>query len=304
MTDDPMTWEGLCPLGPSCPFPNDPDWHIPHCGHGLVGEHHHWPKRSRGGKRIVAFLCHKCHKMADEGPGGNAIKEFPDGTERYLLWDGHGKMLVERVIGRWKEEAAEVVGDEPAGVAAAMEVAGVGPPATTVSTHTNLYPETLPGIAGILELLHMKAHPTGLTFGDEQTEEEWAFGGKFLGFLGSWLPWAVGDWLKQGQWKWGEKYAQAASETGLKEERLQQYQWVAEHVENRTRCTDLSWSHHREVADLDAGQQAEWLTRARDEGMTANDLRLAIKGGEPEPRLYECPNCHHEGPLADFRRER
>ena len=66
----------------------------------------------------------------------------------------------------------------------------------------------------------------------------------------------------------------------------------------------MSWSHHREVADLDAGQQAEWLARARDEGLAANELRLAIKGGEPEVRMYECPNCQHEGPLADFRREK
>jgi len=270
MTDETMIWEGLCPLGDDCPHSSDPDWHVPHCQHGLAGEHHHWPKRSKGGKRIVAFLCHDCHRKADEGPYGNAVREFPDGTERYVLWDVEGKVLVERVIGRWK--------DDPAGVATAMEVAGVGSPAITVASHTNVHPESLPGITEIFRLLHMKPHPTGLTFADEQTEEEWALGGKFLGFLGSWLPWAVGDWLKQGQWRWGEKYAQAASETGFKEERLVQYQWVASHVDNRTRCTDLSWSHHREVADLDAGKQAEWLTRARDEGMTANELRLAIRG--------------------------
>lgn len=272
MADEPMTWEGLCPLGDECPFPSDPDFHEPHCGHGLEGHHHHWPKRSKGGKRIVTFLCPDCHRKADEGIYINAIQQRDDGTEDYILSNPkNGRIIVDRAIGRWKDE-------EPAGVAATMEVAGAEPPAVTADAHTNAPPSSLLSIGDIFKALHMQPHPTGLTFADEQTEKEWALGGRFLGFLGKWLPWAVGDWLKQGQWRWGEKYAQAASETGLKEERLQQYQWVAEHVENCTRCTDLSWSHHREVADLPADKQGEWLQRARDEGMTANELRLAIQG--------------------------
>ena len=85
-----------------CPAPKDPDWHKPHCGHGLEGHHHHVPKRSQGGKRIVAFLCPKCHEEVDNGISlGNQIWKDKDGKEHYLLYDmakGPNEPIVDRVL--------------------------------------------------------------------------------------------------------------------------------------------------------------------------------------------------------------
>ena len=88
----------LCAVA-GCPWPNDPDIHVPWCGHGLAYEHHHWPKRSQGGKNIVAILCPRCHARTDTDLG-NCVKDYPDGTRHYLLWQvTPRKDLVDRVIG-------------------------------------------------------------------------------------------------------------------------------------------------------------------------------------------------------------
>lgn len=92
-----------------CPAPKNPEWHEPWCGHGLEGHHHHVPKRSQGGKRIVAFLCVNCHNEVDNGISlGNMVWEDKDGKKRYLLWNvaiGIGHPLIDRVIEAGKGEA-------------------------------------------------------------------------------------------------------------------------------------------------------------------------------------------------------
>lgn len=80
-----------------CPFPNSATWHVPHCGHGLGGQHHHWPKRSQGGKEIVAFLCPDCHFKVDNWLWKDAVVET-DGRRLYRLWDEHGKLVLERPV--------------------------------------------------------------------------------------------------------------------------------------------------------------------------------------------------------------
>jgi len=81
-----------------CPAPNDPDFHVPLCGHGLAYSHHHWPKRSLGGHEIIACLCEDCHRKADEHVYRNAIVEV-DGARVYRLWNDKGELIAERTLG-------------------------------------------------------------------------------------------------------------------------------------------------------------------------------------------------------------
>ena len=116
--------EPLCRVR-GCPAPSNPDWHVPWCGHGLEGHHHHVPKRSQGGKRIVAFLCPACHMEVDSGyKYGNAVVPGKDGYV-YILWDvakGVENLLIERKLGdgddipKTREETAEMHGGEAASV--------------------------------------------------------------------------------------------------------------------------------------------------------------------------------------------
>src|SRR3990167_10232734 len=82
-----------------CPAPSDPDFHIPICGHGLEGHHHHVTKRSQGGKKgPQVFICPSCHHEIDNGLWGNAVLDLADGTKLYRVWGLHNTTILERVL--------------------------------------------------------------------------------------------------------------------------------------------------------------------------------------------------------------
>lgn len=117
----------------------------------------------------------------------------------------------------------------------------------------------------------------------ELTFEEWEQAGQMLQSIGRAWQWWVGDWLNYGEARYGEKYAQAIDLTGLGYDAVANAAWVAAAVEPSTRVETLSWTHHRLVAQLDPLAQREWLTRARDEGMSTRELRTAIDQDDPQP---------------------
>lgn len=140
MTAPAVSRTALCTVK-GCPFPNDPDFHVPHCGHGLAGMHQHVPKKGMAAgrkSRIVAFLCPDCTHEVDNGATmGNAILKFPDGSELYRLWRVKDNSTVcERQITPPKESharQADIPEDEDAareqakaGAANALEVGEVG----------------------------------------------------------------------------------------------------------------------------------------------------------------------------------
>ncbi|KKL47884.1 hypothetical protein LCGC14_2331060 [marine sediment metagenome] len=89
-----------------CPF--TPDQHdewmelcsrAPEHGHRHdQPSHQHWPKRSQGGKEIVAVLCWPFHDRVDNGDFGNDVKEVPGRGRVYFAWDIHGNTLIEREV--------------------------------------------------------------------------------------------------------------------------------------------------------------------------------------------------------------
>lgn len=89
-----------------CPWPLDEDIHRPWClsipgvQHAPDAGHQHWPKRSQGGREIVAILCNWCHDRIDNGTSwGNAVAALPNGERWYQVWDLHGEILFEKQIG-------------------------------------------------------------------------------------------------------------------------------------------------------------------------------------------------------------
>jgi len=110
---------------PGCPWPSDPDMHIPWCqaikGHRCFGgpTHQHWPKKGMGGhnpdSKIVACLCAGMHDAVDNGVKyGNAVIVDGEGRKVYRLWEvtiePPGKTLIERVI-EPAQEPNKVAGD-------------------------------------------------------------------------------------------------------------------------------------------------------------------------------------------------
>jgi hypothetical protein len=87
--------------------------------------------------------------------------------------------------------------------------------------------------------------------------------------------------------------------------------YVASRFSELSRRRDnLSFSHHAELATLQAVEQDEWLERAELQGLSVSALRTVLRrerlgrggagdadpAGEPEPadEHIVCPNCGHE----------
>ena len=110
--------------------------------------------------------------------------------------------------------------------------------------------------------------------------------------------WWIGDWLNAGEQRYGEMYAQAASETNIPEDRLMILKHVALRVDPITRRKELSWSHHREVAKLEKDEQAYWLNEAIKNGWSVRELKEALRkkgrrnaNKDVEEPISKCPLC-------------
>jgi hypothetical protein len=132
---------------------------------------------------------------------------------------------------------------------------------------------------------------------------EWVEQGHRIGMMGRSAGWWIGDWLRYGNAKYGEKYARAMKITGYDAQTLMNMVWVSSRVEISRRRENLSWSHHAEAAPLDLLTQERLLNHAEAERLSVRDLREVIRverranqSGEPEskgsePDLLVCPQC-------------
>jgi hypothetical protein len=138
----------------------------------------------------------------------------------------------------------------------------------------------------------------------------WIAQGRRLGSIGRCSQWWVGDWLRYGSTRWGEKYAEAAKITGYDPKSLRNIAYIASRYELSRRRDNLSWSHHAELAMLDPAEQDEWLDRASQDRLSVSDLRMELRShdrgskhrtddnstGEAAASVT-CPNCGHAIPL-------
>lgn len=118
---------------------------------------------------------------------------------------------------------------------------------------------------------------TGLALPEDLTFDEWLDAGKQLQAAERSLMWWIGDWLRYGEQKWGEKYAQAIESTGKGYQALRNAKWVAEqYADLSTRVDKLSWSHHREAAALPEPERSRILHLADDNGWSARELKQRV----------------------------
>lgn len=316
---EPTIHVPLCTVE-GCPWPSDPDIHVPWCGHGLAYEHHHWPKRShhhwpkrsQGGTEIAAILCPRCHGRTDTDLG-DCIKEYPDHSRHYLLWQVKDKkVLVDRVIGNSLSDhppgitetpiVMRIVGEEKVDIGAVFlaenspAVAQDWP--VTVEPHGHLKGKALPApdddelewvVGDAVVRYERRALVIEGPLSWERYEELCATLETMEEAVGFW----IGDLIIRGEQEFGERCYQPWTAKGYKAERLRQYAWVAQQVPAVTRLT-LSWTHHRAVAALPAGEQVEWLAKAEAEGMSSRQLRECV-AVQREPggcqHTWKCEIC-------------
>ena len=263
----------LCSVS-GCPAPSDPDWHIPWCGHGLAGEHHHVPKRSQGGKEIVAFLCPTCHFEVD-----NATRYKNEVIERerrrfYRLWEPAKDHHEESWALIWRQL------DDRTPVTARSPDADI----RRVDTSLVRYLQEGPG-------LDQDADDAGglREYGDDLPELDrlcrrgmaLLYGAYRLKGLEDNWRWEMGDWMIDCESLMGEEAYQYFVPF-RRDSAMRQYLWVAQSVIPGNR-TELSWSHNRAVAHLPPQGQAEWLSSAKAEGLTSAELAGLLRpSGERE----------------------
>ncbi len=298
-----LTRVPLCTVD-GCPAPSDESWH--HCflcGKAEV-QHHHLPKKGMGGhnpkSKIVAALCQKHHDQTDTVLG-NCVKDYPDGTRHYLLWQIQPyKLLVERAIG----EAGETT-KHPSGNAVVKDVAVLA----RLSDHPQVTPNAV-AFRGSAVLVSPLGEGMGTDSGPPSTLSATGVVGPDVSYeegrliLRDGLPferfqeiiasleymqrnlnWLIGDAALYGERTYGEESYQAFSgfeRMGFGLERIKQCAWVAEKFSPVTRVISLSWSVHRIAAALPEPERAELLERAEREKMTVLEVREAIREPKPE----------------------
>lgn len=136
--------------------------------------------------------------------------------------------------------------------------------------------------------------PAGLEY------KEWSVIGPRLVRIREFTNFAIGDWLCYGEGKYGEMFAQAASETGIPEDRLTILKYVSMHVAPARRIDRPNfWSHHREVASLEPGKQTWWLEKSAENNWTVRELKEALKKKprktDEKSNINKCVRCYeHE----------
>jgi signal transduction histidine kinase len=111
----------------------------------------------------------------------------------------------------------------------------------------------------------------------ELATTDWLRQGRWLGSLGRAVGWWIGDWLRYGNARYGERYTAAARITGYDQQTLMNMVYVASRVEVARRREALSFSHHAEVAALPAAEQERWLEFAEREGLSVRSLREMVR---------------------------
>jgi hypothetical protein len=145
----------------------------------------------------------------------------------------------------------------------------------------------------------------------ELGQSEWLATGRRLGAIGRCSQWWIGDWIRYGTARWGEKYAEAARVTGYDVASLRNMAWVASQFDSSLRSDKLTWSHHVLLAPLEVEEQARWLEHAQEKRLSVADLRLelrVVRDGKAKPvgakalaatssgdvAAAVCPHCGHE----------
>ncbi len=142
----------------------------------------------------------------------------------------------------------------------------------------------------------------------------WLAAGVSLAEFGRVNNWWVGDWIRYGNARWGEKYVEVARITGLDGKTLRNIAYVASRFDLSRRRDNLTWTHHAEVAAIPPERQEEWLDRALTLGLSVGDLRVELRSAQRALRAtgdapdgedatvgtetVTCPKCGGSIPLA------
>lgn len=135
---------------------------------------------------------------------------------------------------------------------------------------------------------HFEITPTGLIVHGKPSFDLCEQLGGILRTLEKGIQFAIGDYCRYVEGRFGERASQLIDATGWAYETVRSYTWTAEKVSPDVRRLDtLSFTHHQAVARLNPREQKKWLAEASagDEGKPWSVARLkqAIKADADPP---------------------
>lgn len=95
--------------------------------------------------------------------------------------------------------------------------------------------------------------------------------------IGRSAGWWIGDWLRYGNSKFGERYVRASRITGYDTQTLMNMVYVASTYDVAQRRPNLSFSHHAELAALPAAERDRWLDLAEANRLSVRCLREELR---------------------------
>lgn len=112
--------------------------------------------------------------------------------------------------------------------------------------------------------------------------DRWLEIGEVLQQMERSVQWWLGDWWNYGERHYGEMASQAAKDhvqdaTGYTYQTVRRAGYTAERIEPERRRSNLSFSHHAEVAARPPEQQDRLLEQAVEQGWTRYELRDAVR---------------------------
>jgi hypothetical protein len=154
--------------------------------------------------------------------------------------------------------------------------------------------------------LRRDTSPVGWVAEPDMEKRVWVMHGRRIARMDSATNWWIGDWMRYGTARYGEKYEVAATITGYESKTLMNMAFVSSRFAVQRRRAHISWSHHAELAGLPLDDQDDWLARLEHEPMSVRSLRQELKlkanrvpravdmGQEAppaEPHESVCPYC-------------
>lgn len=129
----------------------------------------------------------------------------------------------------------------------------------------------------------------GAEFGDNLSFAQWLDIGAMLRRAERSCQWWIGDWLRYGGHKWGDKYKEAAESLGLSPRTLSTYKQVADaYPEFTIRIVNCPFTHHQIAASLPATKRQRLLEKAAAEGWSRS--RLVQEIAQTTPRIAPEPS--------------
>ncbi|GEM_PF-3044006 len=118
---------------------------------------------------------------------------------------------------------------------------------------------------------------TGLILDEDMNFKKWEALGKRLKDIAKSIHFWLGDWMLEGEKKFGEISSQGIDENGFDQKILRNDLSICSRIEKPMRRDDLTWSHHKQVAFFEPKLQEFFLSIAENEILSNDELRGVIK---------------------------